>query len=69
MKIQKIHQSKAEAIINYRKNQLNHTPCDELMAYKFVDFDGKIKYVSELDFNSIDFLKKQKLPVGYYLGA
>ena len=42
MKIQKIHQSKAEAIINYRKNQLNHTPCDELMAYKFVDFDGKL---------------------------
>lgn len=69
MKIQKIHQNKAEAIINYRKNQLNHTPCDELMAYKFVDFDGKIKYVSELDFNSIDFWKKQKLPVGYYLEA
>ena len=69
MKIKEIHQSKAEAIINYRKSQLNHTPCDELMANKFVDFDGKIKYVSELDFNNIDFWKGELLPTGHYLEA
>ena len=57
MTTQEIQQNKAEALIDYRKSQLNHTPCDELMANKFVDFDGKIKYVSELDFNNIDFWK------------
>lgn len=69
MTTQEIHQNKVEAIIQSKQNQLNHTPCNELMENKFVDFDGKIKYASELDFNSIDFWKKQKLPVGYYLGA
>lgn len=69
MTIKEIHQSKAEAIIRSEQDQLGHTPCDELMANKFVDFDGNVKYASELDFNKIDFWKKQLLPTGYYLEA
>ena len=69
MTTQEIHQNKVEAIIQSKQNQLNHTPCNELMENKFVDFDGKIKYASELYFNSIDFWRKQKLRVGYELEA
>ena len=69
MTIKEKHTNMAKALIKSKQDMLSKMPCDELMANKFINYNGETEYASETEFNSIDFWKSELLPTAYYLEA
>ena len=69
MTIKEKHTNMAKTIIKSKQDMLNKMPCDELMANKFINYNGDTIYASAMEFRSIDFWKSELLPTAYYLEA
>ena len=69
MTIKETHTNIAKTIIKSKQDMLNKMTCDELMANKFINYKGDTIYASAMEFNSIDFWKRELLPTAYYLEA